>query len=155
MTMKKTSKYTACYYNPGVSDILLSDIGLKIRSKHAEDLFALNPLLKWDDYQKCLTSGTIFNFKRMKKLVELGHIPELGIARPYTTLYDPPGKPIPSRSRSLVMLDQSIKNYVDTLEDEFLESEKSGVPNEQKNKELTEKFIKEHDLDGFSDPFDE
>lgn len=150
--MKKTSKYSEYFYNKGPTDLVISDINLKIRSGRSEDLFLLNPLLSYDLYLESFHSGMIRSFIRMNKLIHLKERP-IENTPDFLPLYDAPGKPIPNRSKSVLIIDQSIKNYVDQLEAEFLGTE--TPMSDQKEMEITQKFIKEVDLEGFSDPLED
>jgi hypothetical protein len=151
--MKKTSEYAQFFYNKGHTDLIINDLNLKIKAHRTEDIFKLNPNISADMFIKSYNYGDLYHWMSSDRLLHLLGPPTENIEVDTRSLYDPPTKPIPSRSKSMLLLDQSVKNYVDQLEAEFLEGE--GTLSDQKEVELKEKFIQEVDLDGFSDPLKE
>lgn len=107
-----------CWYkNTTGNDILLNDIGIKIRAFKEVDLFKLKPTLNSDMLTKSEISGLIKKCTSFEppKLIKLPCGPD---KKPdiFDKSIQISSKPIPSRVKTSVIVDQHEKDYIEDME---------------------------------------
>lgn len=109
----RIKKAQAWIHNASNSDIVLSDLDLKIRSKQTVNLFALRPRLTYEAYLRSKNEGSLFAKRRYLIAVSGPKIKEPPIVKEMSTA------PITSRNRSIVGTAQSNKEFFSELDSEF------------------------------------
>jgi hypothetical protein len=112
----KLARASAWYHNRSNSDIIIDELGLKIKKGEVVDLFKLNPDLSYDRFSESKRSGVLA--KKRKELVFLKEPPG---PKPEPLVWETilePGMRV-SLSKSCVIVGKDEKDWIDSLETEF------------------------------------
>ncbi len=111
----KLKKAGAWYHNRSNRDIVIDELGIKIKKGSVVDLFKANPYLQYDRYLSSMRTGVLA--QKSKDLVALADKPER--QEPFTTVFEVSSVPRISLSKSSIVVGSDGRDWIDTLEEEF------------------------------------
>lgn len=109
-----------CWYkNNTQNDIRLNDLGVKIPAGKPRNLFQLRPSLNWEQVQKSEQEGLLAKCVRANKLIKLPAAPPPAQDLRLTEEITEAKNPLPTRSKSSVVMDAEELDYIEDMESEF------------------------------------
>jgi len=144
--LKAFQKNSCWLYNKGKTDIVLAELGVTLKRGHALDIFASNPALHPVQVKHSERYGLLKKLYLDEKIIKLGGPPEEQKSVP---VYKVSTEMIRDRSRSCVTIDPSEKDFIDHLEEEFMND--VDDLDDHALALLNERFANQVDLDGFVD----
>lgn len=146
--MNQKFKVEMWYHNTTDKNITLAELDMSIKAHAYVDIFKYNPNLTLARVLKSQEDGILARYA--SKLIRVSGPPKKALTEVSRIALSK--EPIYSKSHSVINIDPKEKYFVEQLEADFIED---GIIDENRQVAINEKFLKEVDLDGFSDPLED
>lgn len=111
----KLKKASAWIYNNSNKDIVIDELGIKLKKKSIIDIFKLNPTLSYEKFKISRQSGVLY-----KKRHDLQILPgEPQRQEAISTAYEESSIPRQSLTKSIISVGKEERNWIDALEEAF------------------------------------